>query len=195
MKLKPYTPDIEKLMVNFYDSLSEKDRRRYAAIEAQKLGHGGDSYISQLLMCDDKTITKGEKDLMSNLSNEDDRVRKLGGGRKSAIKTIEGIDDVFLNVIENNIAGCPMDETIKWTNLSRKKIAQKMLEQGVQVSVAVVKQLLKKHNFRFRKAFKAEAGKQNIPNRDEQFKNIEKLKKQYVDAGNPVMSMDVKKKN
>jgi hypothetical protein len=61
--------------------------------------------------------------------------------------------------------------------------------------VTVVDQLLEKHDFRPRQAFKVEAGKKNIPQRDEQFKNIERLKQEYADAGNPVLSMDVKKKN
>jgi hypothetical protein len=62
------------------------------------------------------------------------------------------------------------------------------------VSTTVIDQLLKKHNFRPRQAFKTEAGKKNIPHRDEQFKNIDRLKKEYTDAGNPVLSMDVKKR-
>jgi hypothetical protein len=61
--------------------------------------------------------------------------------------------------------------------------------------VTVVDQLLEKHDFRPRQAFKSEAGKQNIPHRDEQFRNIERLKEEYQAQGNPVMSMDVKKKN
>src|SRR5580704_3970482 len=51
-----YSPEIEHSMRMFHDSLSEKDRRRYAAIEAAKLGHGGTGYISTLLGCDPKTI-------------------------------------------------------------------------------------------------------------------------------------------
>ena len=88
-----------------------------------------------------------------------------------------------------------MNETIKWTNLSRPAIAQKLEEQGFKVSVTVVDQLLEKHHFRPRQAFKSEAGKKNIPQRDEQFKNIERLKQEYTAQGNPVLSMDVKKKN
>jgi hypothetical protein len=105
-----------------------------------------------------------------------------------------GLDDGFLSVLADHIAGSPMDETIKWTNLSRKAIAEKVWGKGIKVSVTVVKQLLKKHDFRSRQAFKSEAGKKNIPHRDEQFKNIHKLKQAYTDAGNPVLSMDVKKR-
>ena len=74
-------------------------------------------------------------------------------------------------------------------------IALRLVEKGFKVSVTVIDQLLKKYNFCPRKAFKSEAGKENIPNRDEQFKNIEKLKAEYTQEGNPVISMDVKKKS
>ena len=59
----------------------------------------------------------------------------------------------------------------------------------------MIDQLPEKHNFRPRQAFRAGAGRKNIPDRDEQFKNIERLKEEYRAAGNPVMSMDVKKKS
>ena len=86
-----------------------------------------------------------------------------------------------------------MDETVKWTNLTRAEIATGLEEEGFSVSVTIVDQLLANHNFRRRQAFKAESGKQ-VPQRDEQFQNIASLKQQYHEQGNPVMSMDVKKK-
>lgn len=74
-------------------------------------------------------------------------------------------------------------------------MAEKLKQCGFSVSVTVVDQLLDKHNFRRRQAFKVEAGKKNVPHRDEQFKNIVRLKEEYRVQGNRVMSMDVKKKN
>ena len=195
MKIQPYSVNIEAQMRNFYNSLSEKDRRRYAAIEAIKLGYGGASYIRQVLHCDDRTITRGQLELKTDLSNEAQRIRKSGGGRKFMLPTTDGIDETFLEILENHTAGSPMDETIKWTNLSRPAIVEKLKDQGFSVSVTVVDQLLKKHNFRPRQAFKSEAGKANIPYRDEQFNNIKRLKQEYKAQGNPVLSMDVKKKN
>lgn len=195
MKIQTYPVNIETQMRNFYNSLSEKDRRRYAAIEAIKLGYGGASYICRILHCDDRTITRGQQELKTDLSNEEQRIRKSGAGRKFLLPTLDGIDDVFLEILKHHTAGSPMDEAIKWTNLSRPAIAEKLEEHGFSVSVTVVDQLLKKHNFRPRQAFKAEAGKANIPYRDEQFKNIEQLKEEYSAQGNPVLSMDVKKKN
>jgi len=195
MKITAYSPEIEAQMLNFYNSLSEKDRRRYAAIEMTKLGYGGATYIRQILHCDDRTISRGQRELKTELSNQEQRIRQPGAGRKFVLATTKGLEVAFIEVLKNHTAGSPMDETIKWTNLSRSAIAEQLEEQGFKVSVTVVDQLLKKHHFRPRQAFKVEAGKKNIPQRDEQFKNIERLKQEYTAQGNPVMSMDVKKKS
>ena len=74
----PYSPDIEQAMRSFYDSLSEKDRRRYAAIEAAKLGHGGTEYIASALGCDPKTVRHGRDELARLPDDLGDRVRKKG---------------------------------------------------------------------------------------------------------------------
>ena len=195
MRIKAYSSEIEAQMRNFYNSLSEKDRRRYAAVEASKLGYGGITYICSVLKCDPGTISRGTEELSEALPEKEQSIRKPGGGRKSVLSTMDGLDSAFLGVLRNHTAGSPMDETIKWTNLNRGEIANKLTEQAFPVSVTVVDQLLEKHDFRARQAFKAEAGKQNIPHRDEQFKNIERLEEEYYAQGNPVMSMDVKKKN
>ena len=68
-----YERGVEEGMIIFYDSLSEKDRRRYAAIEVQKLPYGGQKFISKLLGCDEKTIQQG----LLDLANEDE-LKKRG---------------------------------------------------------------------------------------------------------------------
>lgn len=60
---KFYGRSVEESMIDFYGSLSEKDRRRYAAIEVKKLPYGGQKYISKILGCDEKTIQQGLLDL------------------------------------------------------------------------------------------------------------------------------------
>ena len=195
MMIQAYSPEIESQILNFFNSLSEKDRRRYAAIEATKLGYGGVTYIRSILQCDDRTITRGLQELNAELSNESSCIRRSGAGRKLMLDTTEGLQDAFLEVIKEHTAGSPMDETIKWTNLSRSDISEHIMNKGYAVSVTVVDQLLEKNDFRPRQAFKVEAGKKNIPHRDEQFKNIAQLKQDYTEKGLPVLSMDVKKKN
>lgn len=192
--LSPYSAEIEKFIKATYFGLSEKDRRAYAAIEALKLPRGGKAYIVELLGCSKKTLLRGIYDLENPDNVLKIRIRKKGAGRRSSIETVENINEVFLKVIDNYIAGDPMDEKIRWTNLSHKKIAVKMRDEGITTSVTVVKKLLKKHGFTKRKALK------NKPigsseNRNEQFENIAKLKGQYLMDGNPVVSVDTKKKS
>ncbi|ESA34023.1 rhodopirellula transposase family protein [Leptolyngbya sp. Heron Island J] len=194
--LVSYSAEIEVQMQRYYQSLSEKDRRRYAGIEAVKLGHGGIAYISRVLGCDYRTIKAGMAELEDDGAHlEEPSIRRGGGGRKSAFDVIDGLDAAFLKVMEHHTAGSPVDETVKWTNLSRPKIAELLQAEQIDVSVTVVDQLLKKHHYRRRRARKTLATGASHPQRNEQFENIDTLRKQYTDEGNPVMSMDTKKEN
>ena len=76
--MDPYPQDIAQKMRQFADWLSEKDRRRYAAVEALKLGHGGIDYIARLLDCDPKAIRQGMQDLEQPEDPAAGRVRKKG---------------------------------------------------------------------------------------------------------------------
>ena len=74
----PYPPDVEKAVKAMYLSLRENDRRRYAAVEAAKLGHGGVEYLSGVLGCDPKTIRQGQAELEGTDDLDTGRVRKKG---------------------------------------------------------------------------------------------------------------------
>ena len=87
-----------------------------------------------------------------------------------------------------------MDETVKWTNLTRQEIALLLKGEGITVSVTVVDQLLERYNYRKRKAQKRLSTGEH-PQRNQQFENIEQIKVSYQAALNPVLSMDTKKKN
>jgi hypothetical protein len=152
--MKKYAKEIEKKIEKFHKTLPEKAKRLYAAIEAEKIGHGGNSYIANLVKCNRKTIEIGKKDLNHIEDLPEDRNRKEGGGRKRCINIIEGIDEVFLSVLKEHTAGDPDNENIKWTNLTRKEIYKGMKEKGISVSFPVVKQLLNKYDYVKRKALK-----------------------------------------
>ena len=77
-----YSPTVATQMIRFYNTLNERDRRRYAAIEAVKLGHGGIAFISQLLNCDPKTISRGIAELESEEQLNSVRQRKKGVDEK-----------------------------------------------------------------------------------------------------------------
>jgi hypothetical protein len=82
--MEAYSPIVERHMLEFYRSLSEKDRRRYAAVEAEKLGHGGVLYVAQLFGCDEDTIRHGVLDVGELPADEAaGRVRKKGRPEKS----------------------------------------------------------------------------------------------------------------
>jgi len=76
--MEGYSADVEAKMKRFFGWLSEKDRRRYAAVEAAKLGHGGVEYVARLLSCDPKTIRQGLTDLEDAEDPAAARVRKKG---------------------------------------------------------------------------------------------------------------------
>jgi hypothetical protein len=73
-----YTREVERVMRRLFASLGEKDRRRYAAVEATKLGHGGIEYIARLFGCDPKTIRQGQLELEGTDDLDTGRVRKKG---------------------------------------------------------------------------------------------------------------------
>ena len=104
-----YSEKIEKQMKAFFDSLNEKNRRGYAAIEAMKLGHGGQKYISDVLGCHFQTVMAGIAELTNGTETPEDRIRKPGGGKKKIIDTMENIDEIFFEVLKDNTAGSPMD--------------------------------------------------------------------------------------
>ena len=76
--MEAYPVDVESKMKRLFDWLSEKDRRRYAAVEAAKLGHGGVEYIARIFSCDPKTIRQGLHELEAPADPAAGRVRKKG---------------------------------------------------------------------------------------------------------------------
>jgi Rhodopirellula transposase DDE domain len=110
------------------------------------------------------------------------------------IDVCPSLEENFLKVVQDHTAGDPMRVNVKWTNLSRRQIAHRVTELGTPVSRHVVSQLLRKHGYRRRKALKKKTMGPRNPNRNAQFENIARLKKEYLKAGLPVISMDTKKK-
>ena len=100
----------------------------------------------------------------------------------------------FRTVLRDHTAGDPMRLEVKWTNLSRRRIAKRMKGLGTPVSRDVVSRLLKEHGCRRRKALKTKTMGPRHPDRGAQFENIARLGKKYLKAGSPVISIDTKKK-
>ncbi|MEG4422360.1 ISAzo13 family transposase [Microcoleus sp. LAD1_D5] len=164
-------------------------------MEALKLGDGGISYISRILAADRNTIAKGIKELKSesDITFNQHRIRRKGGGRKTSESLIPGLNETFLEVLKIYTAGSPMDEKIKWTNLTQQEIVEGLKFHGITVSVTVVQKLLKKHGYVITSSSKKQTtGITN--NRNEQFKNLARITEEYELQGNSIISMDTKKK-
>jgi hypothetical protein len=189
--MTPYPRDLEQTMRAFCRSLRENDRRRYAAIEAAKLGHGGVEYIATVLGIDPKTIRQGQHDLEDLPEGPTTRIRKAGGGRKRRLEEDPKIDDDFHTVLVDHTAGSPTRESLIWTNLTRTEIVDLMEECGSYVSVHIVDQLLDRHGYHERKALRMEPMSAH-PDRNTQFETIARLKGEYLDSANPIISIDLK---
>ncbi len=170
-------------MGSFYQSLNEKDRRRFAGFEALQFGHGGRNYIAGVLGCSRNTVSKGALEVSGlprkqveecirekskkGTKKKRYRIRKKGGGRKPYyIKKGQELDEKFLEVLREHTAGDPMDEKVRWTNLTHNEIVEALrIDHNLGVSRTVVRKLLKKHGYRRRKAQKRLGFKKDIENR------------------------------
>jgi Rhodopirellula transposase DDE domain len=179
----------------FSQSLSDKDRRRYAAIEACKLEHGGPSYIARILGCDRHTIAQGMQALTDPDALQPPRIRRAGGGRKPSDEVIPGLDTAFLQVLQEYTAGSPRHAAVKWTNRTYQEIADRLAaDHGMGIRVTVVKRLVRHHDFVRRKAQKrprtGECAQRAAP-----FTTIARLKETSMAQGHPILSIDTKKKS
>ncbi len=189
----PYSADVEAAMQTFFGSLREKDRRRYAAVEAAKLGPGGIPYLARLLGIDPNTIRRGLAELRDLPDLPPERVRRPGGGRKKKLDAVPRLADNLRAVLRDHTAGSPVDEALYWTDLTAADIVARLAERGTPVSAPVVEQLLDREGYRRRRARKA------LPlgahrDRDAQFRNLARLTAEYLDSPNPVLSIDTKKR-
>lgn len=190
-----YVKEIELEMRGYYESLSEKDARRYAAIESRKLGYGGVAYMSRVLGCSTESIDHGLSEL-SHLPNDPlgDRIRALGAGRKpTEVQNPEVLEQVK-HVLASRTAGDPMCPEVTWTDMVPSQISNALQEEtGTQVSAFVLRRLLKDLGFGRRQIQKSKT-KKSVANRDLQFKNISRLLDEANQSGHAVFSIDTKKK-
>ena len=191
---KTYRPDIEQLLRQYYQSLSEKDRRRLAALEAIKLGHGGIRYIAQVLACDPQTVQDGMRELQQLPDDPaGSRVRKPGGGRKKTeVKHADLIQQVQ-DTIKDRIAGDPMRQDMVWTDLTPQEISTRLREHAVCAGPRIVRRILDGLGVARRQMLKVLPGGDS-PHRDAQFRQLAHLIQEFLAAGNPVLSIDTKKK-
>jgi len=168
-------------------------KRKLAAAKALDLGWGGISTVTRITGMSPTTIRKGIQEL-ENLENleQPKRIRKLGGGRKRTdIKSPKIVEDLEA-IMGENTAGDPMS-FLKWTCKSTYKIADELNLRGHKISAETVRQLLRERDYSLQANVKTKEGGSE-PERDAQFRYINEQVKKFVVQGDPVISVDTKKR-
>ena len=172
--------------------LNERDRRLFAASEARAAGHGGIAAVSRISGIARSTIGRGLADLRSGALRCSDRVRRTGGGQKPATETQPGILEALNDLVEPSIRGDP-EAALRWVSKSQRHLSAALAERGFIAGQKLVGRLLKRLNFSLQANCKTREGA-NHPDRNAQFEHINAEVKAFQAAGQPVISVDTKKK-
>lgn len=180
----------------FLKALSGADpiqARRFAAAKALEIGWGGVSEVSAMTGFSRNTINKGIQELKRNDElKQPERLRKSGGGRKRAENREPTLLNDLEDIMKESTAGDPMS-LLKWTHKSTYAIAEELKLKGHKVSHDTIRRLLKESGYSLQANRKTLEGKSG-PERDNQFRYINDRAAEFIDAGDPVISVDAKKK-
>jgi transposase len=162
-----------------------------AGAEARALGYGGIRVVARAAGMREGTVSRGVAELESG-EEPLGRVRRPGGGRKRAADLDPGLRPALLALVEPDERGDPMSP-LRWTTKSTRVLAAELTRQGHRVSADTVADLLHEDGFSLQGNAKTIEGRQN-PDRDAQFRYINEQVRSHQDAGDPVVSVDTKKK-
>ena len=172
--------------------LDERGRRLFVANEVQAAGHGGLAIVSAITGIARSTINRGEDDLDEGPLPEGRVRRKGGGGKPLAISDPTVVDDLRRLVEPVTVGSC--EQPLRWVSKSREKLAQALRQMGHAISANTVAKLLCTHlEFSRQHNRKAEEGSKH-PDRNAQFEHINAKVVAAQAAGQPVISVDTKKK-
>jgi hypothetical protein len=172
--------------------LDERARRLFAANEALALGFGGVTATALATGLARSTINRGIDELQSTRNDIDRRVRRRGAGRKSAVAHQPGLPAALETLIEAAIRGDP-SSPLRWVSRSQRHLVKALAEQGFKASQRVVAKLLRDLNYSCQANSKTREGGKH-PDRDAQFGHINTTVKAAINAGEPAISVDTKKK-
>jgi len=204
-EFRGYEESHEDFMRVYCRSLPEDHRRRYAAVEALKIGFGGVAYVARVLGMSRRTIYTGIRELeaMGNddpdhpqrPSGDEKRIRRPGGGRPKATQRQAGLEEMVEDILEAHSAGSPTDERVRWTDLKPMQLAQELLHRGYEIGRNTAATLLDRAGYR-RRSLRKEliTGYVDPHERDQQFRHIDALRRQAHARGVPVLCVDTKKK-
>ena len=185
--------DISEEWLTLFKTLSESQKRWYAAVKSFELGYGGVSKVSRATGLSRTTVTQGVKDVKSKkLEIVSDRIRAKGAGRKTSVDSEKTLKRRIEDILSETTAGDPMS-TIKWTCKSVRNIAEQLCLENHEVSHSTVHRLLVDMGYSLQSNRKS-LSRENNPDRDRQFRIINRKVLKFLREGFPVISVDTKKK-
>lgn len=188
-------PKPEKQWLRVLGTLNEFQARVFVAQKALEEGRGGISRMSRLTGMSRPTIMKGIADLEGRVplgAQAAGRIRRPGAGRKRVEEEDPAFQRALVGILEETTAGDPMSH-LKWTKKSTRTMAEELARKGHAVSHVTVARRLGEMGYSLQKNVKALEGPQH-PDRDEQFRYINKLVTRFMRTKDPVLSVDTKKK-
>jgi transposase len=183
---------VEKRIKTLCPLLNEKQKRIYLAAEVEGLGHGGLKAVHELTGTSKTTIIRGKKELLEG-NIEHDRIRKVGGGRKTIMEKYGNIQEEIEKITGNNTAGDP-EKVIWWTTKSLRNIEKALREKGFAVSHDTIGNVLKGMGYSLQQNRKMLQVGMPHKDRNAQFEYINKKSGEFIQEGQPVISVDTKKK-
>ena len=184
---------MEARMAGLLPRLNERDRRLALAAEARSWGYGGIAAVQRATGVSIPTIRRGISELEAGGDPVPaDRVRAEGGGRKKAEIANPELLGCLDALIEPSTRGDP-ESPLRWTTKSTRNLARELTGMGYAISHSVVAKILRSAGYSLQGTRKALEGKQH-PDRDAQFRYISSLAGAFLAAGDPVISVDTKKK-
>jgi hypothetical protein len=174
-----------------FPHLDERQRRLLMGAEARVLGHGGIRLVARAAGVREATVALGAAELDSG-EEPLGRARRPGGGRKRVAGVDPGLRPALLALAEPDMRGDPMSP-LRWTTKSTRKLAAELTGQGHRISADTVADVLREEGFSLQGNAKTIEGKQS-PDRDAQFRYISGQVAGHLAAGQPVISVDTKKK-
>ena len=187
--------DGQKAWLRVLGTLNEYQARLFVAGKALELGRGGVSVLSRLTGMSRVTITQGEKELSGRKRLRhaaSGRAREAGGGRKKVEEVDLGLLANLRSIVEETTAGDPMSP-LKWTSKSTRTIAEELTRCGHPVSSVTVGRCLEEMGYTLQANVKTREGT-NHPDRDAQFRYLNRQVKAFRRSDDPVISVDTKKK-
>ena len=173
--------------------LDEKQRRQYLASEAMTYGRGGIAVVQRISGASKNTIKRGIAEHKRGINVEDSRIRANGGGRNHITKKYPDIHEIIRKLIDGSTYGNP-ERVLSYTIDSLRKIQTELQDQGILMSHMTISDILEEMNYSKQANRKMLQVGEPHPDRNAQFEHINDTAAQYLGAGDPVISVDTKKK-